>query len=294
MTLTTNLKIRDFFQTAVRRLRSAAIPDSEVEVNILLEYVLKMDRVRLILERDCEISRKSFDNLDQLLSRRLLREPLAYIIGEKEFWSLPFKVTPDVLIPRPETEFLIETVQRILKGEGGEPVKMILDLGTGSGVIATVLALEFPDSAVYGIDRSETAIKIACLNAKNHGVLDRIGFIVSDWFTAVCLEPIFDLIVSNPPYVPTETMADLQPEVGLFEPGPALDGGKMGVEIIEVISSQLERVLKPGGWFFMEIGIGQDKYCIDRFLSFKYYDSIKVHNDYAGIPRVFQARKIKD
>ncbi|MCK5437167.1 MAG: peptide chain release factor N(5)-glutamine methyltransferase, partial [Desulfobulbaceae bacterium] len=105
MTLTTNLKIRDFFQTAVRRLRSAAIPDSEVEVNILLEHVLKMDRVRLILERDCEISRKSFDNLDQLLSRRLLREPLAYIIGEKEFWSLPFKVTPDVLIPRPETEF---------------------------------------------------------------------------------------------------------------------------------------------------------------------------------------------
>ncbi|MCK5232916.1 MAG: hypothetical protein KAR13_21765, partial [Desulfobulbaceae bacterium] len=87
MTLTTNLKIRDFFQTAVRRLRSAAIPDSEVEVNILLEHVLKMDRVRLILERDCEISRKSFDNLDQLLSRRLLREPLAYIIGEKEFWS---------------------------------------------------------------------------------------------------------------------------------------------------------------------------------------------------------------
>jgi len=285
------LKIRDFFQTAVRRLKAAGIPDSEVEINILLEHVLKMDRVRLMLEGDCEISRESFDDLDQLLSRRLLREPLAYIIGEKEFWSLPFKVTPDVLIPRPETEFLIETVQCILKGKGGEPVEMILDLGTGSGVIATVLALEFQDSAVYGIDRSETAIEIARLNAKTHGVLDRIGFIVSDWFAAVCPEPIFDLIVSNPPYVPAETMVDLQPEVGLFEPGLALDGGKMGVEIIEVISSQVGRVLKPGGWFFMEIGIGQDKYCMDRFLSFKYYDCIKVHNDYAGIPRVFQARR---
>ncbi|MEA2083238.1 MAG: peptide chain release factor N(5)-glutamine methyltransferase [Thermodesulfobacteriota bacterium] len=285
------MKIRDFFQTAAGRLKAADIPDSEIEISILLEHVLKMDRVRLMLEGDREIPKESFDNFEQLLSRRLLREPLAYIIGEKEFWSLSFKVTPDVLIPRPETEFLIETVKRVLKGVGEEPVEMILDLGTGSGVIATVLALEFPDSAVYGIDRSKNAIKIACLNAKIHGVLGRTRFVVSDWFEAVRPAPIFDLIVSNPPYVAADTMEDLQPEVGLFEPGLALDGGEMGVEVIEVISSRIERVLKPGGWFFMEIGIGQDKYCMDRFSSFKYYDCIKVHNDYAGIPRIFHARK---
>lgn len=287
------MKLLGLYKDAVRRLRDAGITEAENEAAIILGTILDLNRAQLFLAGDRELAHNVIKEVEPILVRRVGREPLAYILGEQEFWSLSFRVTKDVLIPRQETEQLLEiTLQDLRKRDISKP--RILDLGAGSGVIPVVLAKELPEAVVYGIDRSFAALEVASFNAGRHNVLDRVRFINSDWFAGLRLEPFFDLVVTNPPYVAQEEMETLQPEVRLHEPESALDGGKQGVQAIDAISRELHHMVKPGGTFFMEIGADQAEYVLDRFQSMADYENRTVHKDYAGLPRVFQAQRRKN
>jgi release factor glutamine methyltransferase len=284
------MKALDLYQSGVRRLSQANIDDAEIESSLLLGHLLNLSRAGVFLH-DEQLPDSVTHDFEQYLSRRLTREPLAYILGEQEFWSLPFYVNKDVLIPRPETELLLEIVLQVLKGEGQELSGRLLDMGTGSGVIAIVLALELPEAFVCSLDISSAAQAVARKNAARHGVLDRVSFISSDWLAGIRKMPLFDLVVTNPPYVARETFAHLQPEVSRFEPRLALDGGQGGGEVIGRFAGEVAAVLKPGGRFFMEIGADQSHFVMDLFSSFSEFDGLTVYEDYAGLPRIFHARR---
>lgn len=283
------MKIRDLYSNVTACLQAGCILEPEIEAELLLEHVLNKRRVQLFLAGAEDVPAEKIHYLDELLARRLKHEPLAYIFGEKEFWSLPFKVTPDVLIPRPETEQLLEVIIQTVQAEHEFCDGRILDLGVGSGVISIVLALELPRSEIIGIDRSIEALKVAAYNAKLHGVAQKVHFVCADWFAALRMDRRFGLVVSNPPYVASEDFYSLQPELD-FEPRRALDGGEKGLQEIERIIPSLSRVLLPGGWFFMEIGAKQGDYLCECFAAMPEYGDVKVHKDYAGLSRIFQAR----
>lgn len=296
------MKIKDIFTDGVRRLKQVGIIESELEVSLLLADLFNIDRTTLLLAEDRTLDAGQREKFERNILRRLQREPLAYIVEEKEFWSLPFKVSKDVLIPRPETELLIEitlkTVKSLFKNPDEQTMK-ILDLGTGSGIIAVVLALELPAAAVTAIDLSCNALKVAKHNAKRHGVAERIHFINCDWFGGISPRAEYDLVVANPPYITRDiiekpfgaTCESLQPEVGNYEPHLALDGGERGIQSIIRIVEDLGKRLKSGGWFFMEIGADQAEDVSGIFREIAQYKTIAIHNDYAGLPRVFQAQK---
>ncbi len=297
------MRISDLLIEAVQRLNKAGIPDAETESAVLLCHILNTNRTSLFLSKDQIVSKADLNLYEKFIIRRLSREPVSYITGEREFWSLPFMVDKDVLIPRAETEQLIETVLTLLKTEHNNIPQTfegnVLDLGVGSGVISIVLALELSSAKVYGIDYSYEALTIARQNSKRHGVDSRVHFINADWLSALCPEKQFDLVVSNPPYVASELLEisshekdwSLQPEVGLFEPALALDGGEKGIQSIERIAKELGTIMKPGGWFFMEIGADQKDLVMECFKNFSYYENMKVFDDYAGQPRIFQAKR---
>jgi release factor glutamine methyltransferase len=290
------MQVKVLYSSAVKRLAAAAVADPETEAGVLLGQVLGMTRSQLFLTAEQELPVAARNFFESLLKRRLQGEPTAYILGECEFWSLPFRVSREVLIPRPETEFLLEKVLTTARRLTTEAFGPVLDMGVGSGVIAIVLALEMPHwSEIYGVDRSSAALQIARHNAGKHGVANRVTFINSHLFSGLAPRQQFDLIVTNPPYVERELLdavpAVLQREVVQYEPRLALDGGRQGVRVIHEIAVGLSMVLKPGGWFFMEIGAGQAAYVIDLFRSLNFFDSLQIHKDYAGLPRVFQARR---
>lgn len=295
------MQAKEIFNTAIHRLKRAEIPDPELEAALLLSHVLKMERTDLLLAGQKVIDDDQFLLFEKYLARRLDREPLAYITGIKEFWSLPFKVTKDVLIPRPETEFLLEKAlkkTKILLNDALQEIK-ILDLGTGSGVIAVIMALELEAAKITAVDYSHKALQVALNNAHKHKVADRINFVNCDWFEGLSAKAEFDIVVSNPPYIASSILAaphdlvsgSLQPEVVGFEPRLALDGGDRGVKEIEKIAVGLGKVIMPGGWIFMEIGADQEKEVLGIFQKTAVYGSMKVFNDYAGLPRVLEARK---
>jgi release factor glutamine methyltransferase len=297
------VKIKELFNNGVQRLTQAGIPEPELEVSLLLSHLLNIDRTSLLLAQDRALDDDLLEKFESNFSRRLQREPLAYITEDKEFWSLPFKVSRDVLIPRPETEFLIEITLKTVKSQFASPEDQalnILDLGTGSGIISVVLALELSAASVTAIDLSFNALKVAKHNAKRHKVNERIQFINCDWFGGISAKADYDLVLSNPPYIARniiekpcgESCDSLQPEVGRYEPHLALDGGERGLQSISSIAEDLEKILKSGGWYFMEIGADQAEDVTAIFKDSASYDNIAIHNDYAGLPRVFQAQKL--
>lgn len=294
------VQIKTLFNKTVSRLREAGIPEPELEVSLLLSHVLEIDRTAMLLAGEQALHAKQCAAFEEHIARRLAREPLAYITGEKEFWSLSFRVTKDVLIPRPETELLVVKALQVIKGAGGSVYKAnILDLGTGSGIIAIVFALEVEAARITAVDRSYKALQVAVHNAKKHKVAERIHFINSDWLAGLSAKAAFDLVVVNPPYVAKEIITkpagravdSLQPEVVNFEPRLALDGGHQGLDEIRRISAEMPNALKHGGWFFMEIGADQGEAVSAIFEGMAAYESLAVHNDYAGLPRIFQGRR---
>jgi release factor glutamine methyltransferase len=294
------VQIKTLFKNTVQRLEKAGIPEPELETSLLLAHILNIDKTALLLAGEEVLAVDQLEEFEKKISRRLQREPLAYITEEKEFWSLPFRVSRDVLIPRPETELLIEiTLKRLFKSREDQKIN-ILDLGTGSGIIAVVLALELPTAEVTAIDLSRNALKVAKHNAKRHKVAERINFINSDWFGGLSSKMKYDLVLANPPYIAKnlldkpfgQTCESLQPEVGNYEPHLALDGGERGIHQINRIAKGLGKALKSGGWFLMEIGADQAEEVSDIFMGTALFDNMVIHNDYAGCARVFQARKV--
>lgn len=291
------MRVVDLIRLGVNRLESAGVDLAGREVELLLGFCLAKNRAGLFLASSEEVDVRREKEFLTLLARRVGHEPLAYILGEQEFWSLPFLVTPAVLIPRPETEFLLETVLAACRKRHGLLAASILDLCCGSGVIGIILARELKRS-VTAVDLSAPALLVARQNAIRHQVAGHLALVQSDLFSAFGTHPHFSLVVSNPPYVSEQDLRNgLQPEVANFEPHLALDGGAGGLDIIKKIRTDLPRVLRPGGEFFMEIGADQGVAVKQLFsednAGEQHFDLVEVLPDYTGRDRVLHARKMQ-
>ena len=266
-------------ERAAAFLAARGVESARLEAEVLLADALGSDRGRLYLERAVpEAVRLRFA---ELLDRRGRREPLQHLRGRQEFFSRDFVVDPCVLIPRPETERLIEIVLGLLR-----PIERprILDVGTGSGVIAVTLALELPGARVFATEVSAAALEVAKQNARRLGADGRIEFRRGDLAAPFAGER-FDLVVSNPPYVPSEEIAGLSPEVRDHEPRVALDGGPDGLELYRRLAACVDEVLVERGWLAVEIGFGQSD-AVRRIFSQGGSTAVEVERDLAGIERV--------
>ncbi|WP_339136988.1 MAG: peptide chain release factor N(5)-glutamine methyltransferase [Candidatus Electrothrix sp. GW3-4] len=285
--------VHQLLRSATSTLAEAGLEDSALEAELLLRHCLDISRSKLFLLHDQSVEQKTEYRFRELLQRRCQREPLQYIIGSCEFWSLEFFVSPAVLIPRPETEFLLEHCFATLlhNAATGQQPQRILDLCTGSGAIAVVLAKKFPQSRVIASDFSQEALRVANKNISCHKLDDRIHLLRADLLTAFSCTPLFDLIVTNPPYVKADDILTLEPEVRDWEPHLALSGGKRGLDSIARICQDTLPLLQPGGWLFMEIGADIRQEVEQVFLKNGGYEQVRVVDDWAGRPRVLQARR---
>ena len=292
--LITDMQVLQLLTTAESALARAGVEESRLEAELLLRGCLNLSRSRLFLMLDSALTTEQGQTFAKVLSRRCQREPLQYIQGSCEFWSLDFAVNESVLIPRPETEFLLEHVFSTLPDEylEGKSKKKCLDLCTGSGVIAVVLAQELPTANILAADTSFAALRTAQHNINKHGMEGRIDLIQSDLLTGLLAVPLFDLIVTNPPYIKDGDLPGLEPEVRVWEPQLALSGGSTGMDIIKKICFAAACRLKPGGWLFMEIGSDLAKPVEELFLASNDFERIQILDDWSGRPRVLQAKRI--
>jgi release factor glutamine methyltransferase len=258
------------------------LPTARRHAELLLMRVLGCDRTYLLTHPEMQLTAEQSAVYDAWLTRRARHEPVQYIVGEQEFFGLKFRVTPDVLIPRPETEHLVEAA---LARAGRESALHIADVGTGSGAIAVALAHALPRARVTALDISATALAVAQKNAKSHGVSDRIRFLQSDLLTAVAGER-FDIIASNPPYVAEGE--ELESQVRDYEPAFALFAGPEGLDIYRRLIPQAQDALRPGGWLLLEIGHGQ-RGAVAQLLAG--WGNVSFVTDLQGIPRVACAQR---
>jgi len=274
------------------RFRREGLSTPRLDAEVLLAETLGVDRVGLYTHFDQPLHPEELARFKKLFQRRLQREPVAYIIGRREFWSLTFKVTPDVLIPRPETEILVAEALNVLSSPTRTARHFrILEMGTGSGAISVALAREFPSASVLATDLSAKALIVAQENASRLGVGERVQFLRGDLFVPVEKEFAFDLIITNPPYIAEEDFPSLPPEVRGFEPRLALDGGKDGLNFFRRVLPRVGEFLNPGGWFLAEIGDGQGGKIRQIAEGNPEFVSCGFVRDLAGIERVFKARK---
>jgi release factor glutamine methyltransferase len=273
---------------ARERLMRAGISrqDATLDAEVLARHVLNCDRGTLLIRARDPLP-SAFDRLfDDLVERRLAREPVAYITGHREFWGLEFEVSPDVLIPRPETELIIE--EAIAATPVRDAVHRIVDVGTGSGCLAVALAIEFPSASVVAIDCSRAALAVAERNCTRHNVTKRVSVLESDLLNG--LSGSADLIVANPPYVRNGDAPALQPEVGRHEPATALFGGTDGLGLIRRLLAEAPAHLADGGQLIFEFGAGQDDDVVDA-CRLAGWTVDHVREDLQGIPRVVVLRR---
>ena len=274
------------------RFKKEGLPTPRLDAEVLLAETLGVDRVDLYVRFDQPLHPEELARFKKRIQRRLKREPVAYIIGKREFWSLSFKVTPDVLIPRPETEVLVAEALKVLsQQEKTRGQVLILEIGTGSGAVSVALAKELPMASLIATDLSRKALVIAGENAHQHGVERQIQFLYGDLFDVLEKEAKFDLILTNPPYIPRDQLPSLIPEVRDFEPRIALEGGIDGLGFFRRALPKVAGFLNPGGWFLSEIGTGQDQEVRRIAEENPDLDSLDFVNDLAGLKRVFKARK---
>ena len=271
-----------------RRLQAAGIESARLDAEVLMCHALRIKKSRLYVGLDEQPESSARQRFSNFLIRRLRREPVAYITRRKEFWSLDFLVTPDVLLPRPETERLVEISLQFAGIFDNDLPLRILDIGTGSGAIAVSLAKELPRAQVLAIDSSRAALEIARDNAARHQVADRVHFRASNLFESIRGRE-FHLIVSNPPYVESGEFAALAPEVSEWEPRTALDGGVDGLHYYRDIVAQAFRHLPPGGALIMEIGAAMARAVADLLSGAGNYTAPLVHKDYGHRDRVIVA-----
>ena len=288
-------------QWTTEYLKGKGIDNPRLDSEVLLAHLLRLDRVGLYLNFDRPLSRDELSSFREIVKRRGSREPLQYITGHQEFWSLDFKVTPDVLIPRPDTEILVEEALKAVRRETLDVRRQnqlpftILDLCTGSGCIAISLAHELKDAVVHAIDASEAALSIARENAEKNGVRDRVIFLQGDLYEALTSHvsrlTSYDLIVSNPPYIKNIDIPNIQPEVRDYEPRMAVDGGTEGLGFYKRIVADAPNHLSPHGWLMVEVGEGQADAVSKMMTDTGAFESISTVKDLAGIERVVRAHK---
>jgi release factor glutamine methyltransferase len=261
------------------------IENPHLEAEILLSHALHMDRIRLYIDFDKEIDKKDLETFKGFLTRRVKGEPAAYITGSKHFMSLIFNVTADVLIPRPETELLIENAIELSKAFQGKI--SVLDIGTGSGIIAVSLAKFIGDISIYATDSSKKALEVAVENAKKHGVENKIQFIEADLFPKD--DQRYDIIISNPPYIKTSDIKGLQPEIRNFEPLAALDGGPDGLDCYRRIAEKAAGYLKEGGFLLLEVASDSAKDVAVLIQDALKTKNLRIKKDLNGLERVIVA-----
>ena len=289
------MDVRGALKEAMARLRAAEVPSHTLAAELLLMHTLGRDRAWLYAHPEEPLASEIVDEYFNLITRRASGTPTQYLTGKQEFWGLEFEVTPAVLIPRPETEHVIEVaLERIGQRKQGRPLRVV-DVGTGSGCLAVALARELPEAEVFATDVSTAALEVARRNAVRLGVGERIQFIEGN-----LLDPFltawpdsssarFDLIVSNPPYIGLAEREKLPREIRVHEPAAALFGGTCGTEIYAPLIDQAAKLLTSGGSLVVELGDGALEVVQDLFESRPAWMRVAVTMDLAGIPRVLAA-----
>jgi release factor glutamine methyltransferase len=280
--MTTN---REAWLSGVERLAAAGIDSARLDARVLLACVMDLGTGELLTAKDP--SPEQIARYEELLERRLAREPVAYITGEREFWSLPFAVGPGVLIPRPETETLLEEAFRLFPDR--EAPLNVLDLGTGSGCLLIAFLKNFPKARGIGVDRSAEALGWARRNAEAHGVADRMAWQEGGW--GAVDGATFDLVLSNPPYLTLAEAETLPPEIARYEPANALLAGADGLNAYRALAPLFARYVKPNGRVIVEIGAGQAD-AVSRILAGHGLEIMAVRADLAGIPRSVAAVRV--
>jgi release factor glutamine methyltransferase len=277
---------------AAKILSGHGISNARLDAEMLLSHAIMRNRAWLIIHRNESLDEAKRALFEDAVNRRARREPLQYITGKQEFWGLDFNVTPDVLIPRPETELVVEAALKIIRAVGKQVT--VVDLCAGSGCIAVSLAKENDTACIFATDKSDRALAVARENARKHDVSDRIRFLEGDLFgplDELDLHRKVDIIVSNPPYVRSGDLSALQPEVKDFEPELALIAGPNGTEIQQRIIGTAPEFLRKSGALIMEMGEGQSDALAGMVHDAGRYKIPKILNDLAGIERVIVANK---
>jgi len=279
----------DYLRLTTDFLAAKKIDSARLDAELLLGEVLGLARVQLYTNFERPLAREEVDRYRELVRRRAAREPVAYILGRREFWSLDFEIDRRVLVPRPDTELLVELAVAALQTRAGAATLHVADVGTGSGAVAVAIAKEVPNARVVATDKSQAALEVAPRNAVRHGVADRIEFVSGDLCAPLRGREPFDLIVSNPPYVKADEVAALDPEIRDWEPRLALVSGADGMDATRALVESALQVLAPGGSLWVEVGsqAGAVREC---FVSNGYAD-VRVHRDLAGSERVVNGYK---
>ena len=269
-------------------LRVHGFDTPELDARLLVGHALGLDLTALSVAADRALTAADIRMIAAAAARRLAHEPVARILGTKEFWGLPLRITPAVLVPRPDTETVVEAALATIDRSGSRTRALrVADLGVGSGALLLALLSELPNASGVGTDRSISAIEVARANAVRLALSSRSTFVACDYGAA--LDGGYDLVVSNPPYIPTNHIARLAPDVREFEPLPALDGGKDGLEAYRVIAADAVRLLAPGCALVLELGIGQSDMVAGLLAAGGLMVESPVRPDLAGAPRAICA-----
>lgn len=275
---------------AAQILREAGVTNARREAASLLEHIIARDRTYLLTHAETALASADVRRLRELVERRAAGEPTQYITGHQEFYGLDFEVTPDVLIPRPETELLVETALGLL-GKMELEAPFICDVGTGSGCIPVAILHERLEVHAVGLDISTAALSVAARNSGRHGVRERLSLIASDCFSALDLERArFSMIVSNPPYIEEDALASVQREVRDHEPRMALTPGGDGLRVIQRLMRDAPSFLERSGYLLMEIGFDQHE-AVRNSVDSKVWELLDIHKDLQGIPRLVVLKK---
>jgi release factor glutamine methyltransferase len=281
------MQLKPALSSAIERLEAADVGSPRMNAEVLLMFVLGVNRAYLYAHPERELTAEEEARYDGVLAQRATGMPSQYITGHQEFWGLDFVVSPAVLIPRPETEHLVESVLELARGMARPK---LVDVGTGSGCVALSLAHELTGAEVYAVDVSAEALEIARANAGRLQLDKRVHFMQSNVLEALAGVDDFDFVVSNPPYVGFGEADKVQKSVRDFEPRVAVFAGQQGLDVIGSLIEQAHRALKPGGWLALEIGYSMRDAVVD-LLSRTMWEDVRVVPDLQGIPRVVAARK---
>jgi release factor glutamine methyltransferase len=272
--------------------KKKAIESARLDAELLLAHCLNRTRIQLYIDFERQVTAEELFAFRELVRRRAAREPVAYLIGYKDFWSLKIKVEKGVLIPRPETELLVEEAVKIFERVPEKDAqRKILELGAGSGALSIALAQELKNCIIYATDISSAALKIAQDNSREHGCADRVHFIRSVSLGPFRQREIFDLIVTNPPYICSADIPGLAPEIREHEPIEALDGGPKGLDFYRQWIPEMPLLLKRNGWAVFEMGANQSAAVSQLCQNTGAFTDVQTVKDFAGYERVIRARK---